>query len=83
MVLRVIPGVFDADSWYFAIFTASSAVSQASAMAILELCKGVDFADLCETFQTHIYLQKLASIQPRTSPPKFADTNTIPSTPGS
>ena len=27
--------------------------------------------DLGESFQTHIYLQALASIQPRTSPPKF------------
>ena len=40
---------------------------------ILELCKGVYyyFVDLCESFQTHIYLQNLASIQPRTSPLKF------------
>ena len=28
--------------------------------------------DLGESFSTHIYLQNLASIQPRTSPPKFA-----------
>ena len=28
--------------------------------------------DLGESFQTHIYLQHLASIQPRTSPLKFA-----------
>ena len=28
--------------------------------------------DLGESFQTHIYLQNLSSIQPRTSPPKFA-----------
>ena len=28
--------------------------------------------DLGESFQTHIYLQILASIQPRTSPVKFA-----------
>ena len=42
---------------------------------ILELCKGVHFVDLGESFQriiqTHIYLQNLASIQPRTSPLKF------------
>ena len=31
---------------------------------ILELCKGVYFVDLGESFQTHIYLQNLASIQP-------------------
>ena len=37
-----------------------------------ELCKGVHCADLGESFQTHIYLQNLASIQPRTSPVKFA-----------
>ena len=39
---------------------------------ILELCKGVHCVDLDESFQTHIYLQNLASIQPRTSPLKFA-----------
>ena len=39
---------------------------------ILELCKGgVHCVDLGESFQTHIYLQNLASIQPRTSPLKF------------
>ena len=38
----------------------------------LEQCKGVHCVDLGESFQTHIYLQNLASIQPRTSPPKFA-----------
>ena len=39
---------------------------------ILELCKGVHCVDLGESFQTHIYLQNLASIQPRTSPFEFA-----------
>ena len=39
---------------------------------ILELCKGVHCVDLGESFQTHIYLQKFVSIQPRTSPLKFA-----------
>ena len=39
---------------------------------ITELCKGVHCVDLGESFQTHIYFQNLASIQPRTSPPKFA-----------
>ena len=38
---------------------------------ILELCKGVHCVDLGESFQTHIFLQNLASIQPRTSPVKF------------
>ena len=38
---------------------------------ILELCKGVHCVDLDESFQTHIYLQNLASIQPRTSPVKL------------
>ena len=38
---------------------------------ITELCKGVHCVDLGESFQTHIYLQNLASIQPRTSPLKF------------
>ena len=31
----------------------------------------VDFVDLGESFPTSIYLQKAASIQPRTSPSKF------------
>ena len=31
---------------------------------ILEQCKGVHCVDLGESFQTHIYLQNLASIQP-------------------
>ena len=39
---------------------------------ILKLCKGVHCVDLGESFQTHIYLQNLALIQPRTSPVKFA-----------
>ena len=39
---------------------------------IAELCKGVHCVDLGESFQTHIFLQNLASIQPRTSPVKFA-----------
>ena len=39
---------------------------------ILEQCKGVHCVDLGESFQTHIYLQNLASVQPRTSPLKFA-----------
>ena len=37
-----------------------------------ELCKGVHCVDLGESFRTHIFLQNLASIQPRTSPVKFA-----------
>ena len=39
---------------------------------IAELCKGVHCVDLGESFQTHIFLQHLASIQPRTSPVKLA-----------
>ena len=38
---------------------------------IRERCKGVHCVDLGESFQTHIYLQDLASIQLRTSPLKF------------
>ena len=34
---------------------------------ITELCKGVHCVDLGESYQTHIFLQNLASIQPRTS----------------
>ena len=37
-----------------------------------KLCKGVHCVDLGESFQTHILLQNVASIQPRTSPVKFA-----------
>ena len=43
---------------------------------IRERCKGVHCVDLGESFPTNIYLQNLASIQPRTSP-----TKTIPDTP--
>ena len=39
---------------------------------IAELCKGLHCVDLGESFPTHIYLQNLVSIQPRTSPVKFA-----------
>ena len=39
---------------------------------ITELWKGVHYVDLDESFQTHIYLQNFVSIQPRTSPLKFA-----------
>ena len=39
---------------------------------IADLCKGVHCVDLGESFQTHIYLQNFVSIQPGTSPPKFA-----------
>ena len=43
---------------------------------ILEQCKRVRCVDLGESFQTHIYLQNLASIQPRTNPVKFARSRT-------
>ena len=39
---------------------------------IVEQCKGVHCVDLGESFQTHIFLQNLTSIQPITSPVKFA-----------
>ena len=42
---------------------------------ITELCKGVHCVDLGESFQTHIYLQNLASIPPRTSPNKFVSSS--------
>ena len=48
---------------------------------IAEQCKGVHCVDLDERFQTHIYLQNLASIQPRTSPLKFAASVPSPRTP--
>ena len=40
---------------------------------IEERCKGVHCVDLGESFPTSIYLQKSASIQPRTSPSKFGE----------
>ena len=45
---------------------------------ILEQCKGVHRVDLGESFQTHIYLQNFVSIQPRTSPVKFAASRDSP-----
>ena len=38
-------------------------------------CKGVHCVDLGESFPTRIYLQKSASIQPRTSPSKFGENS--------
>ena len=38
---------------------------------IPKLCEGVHCVDLGETFQTHIFLQNVVPIQPRTSPVKF------------
>ena len=52
---------------------------------IAEQCKGVHCVDLGESFPTSIYLQNLASIQPRTSLVKFARsprTDPSGSTPG-
>ena len=36
-------------------------------------CEGVHCVNLVKRFRTHIYLQNLASIQPRTSPLKIAE----------
>merc|ERR1719247_1923586 len=44
---------------------------------IRERCKGVHCVDLGESFPTTIYLQKSASIQPRTSPSKFGGKYSI------
>ena len=44
---------------------------------IEERCKGVHCVDLGESFPTSIYLQKSASIQPRTSPSKFGENYSI------
>ena len=44
---------------------------------LTERYKGVHFVDLGKSFPTHIYLQNLASIQPRTSPLKFARTRCV------
>ena len=41
-------------------------------LELSERCKGVHCVDLGESFPTSIYLQNLASIQPRTSLVKFA-----------
>merc|ERR1711904_218980 len=40
-------------------------------------CKGVHCVDLGESFPTNIYLQKSASIQPRTSRSKFGSQITL------
>ena len=40
-------------------------------------CKGVHCVDIDESFPTSIYLQNLASIQPRTSPKKFGKTGKL------
>ena len=42
---------------------------------IRERCKGVHCVDLGESFPTSIHLQNLASIQPRTSSPRFAEAS--------
>ena len=44
---------------------------------IRERCKGVNCVDLGESFPTSIYLQKSASIQPRTSRSKFGSQITL------
>ena len=44
-------------------------------VAIRERCKGVHSVNLGESFPTSIYLQKLASMQPRTSPKKFESSS--------
>ena len=44
---------------------------------IIEKYKGVPCVDLGESFQTHIFLQNIASIQPRTSPVKFARSSPV------
>ena len=46
-------------------------------MRLQSCAKGVHCVDLDESFPTHIYLQNLASIQPRTSPVKFARSGCI------
>ena len=46
-----------------------------SIMDSKKLCKGVHCVDLGESFPTSIYLQILASIQPRTSPNKFVSSS--------
>ena len=38
-------------------------------VGVMQKC--VDLGDVVKSFQTKIYLQNSASIQPRTSPPKF------------
>ena len=44
---------------------------------IRERCKRMHCVDLGESFPTSIYLQKSASIQPRTSPSKFGGKYSI------
>ena len=63
-------GKFSKNSENFSKFWQNSSIFFLS--VILELCKRVHCVDLGESFQTHIFLQNLASIQPNTSPVKFA-----------
>ena len=51
-----------------------------ASMWIPQRCKGVHCVDLGESFPTHTYLQNLVSIQPRTSPLKFAAPRPRPPT---
>ena len=55
----------------FAKKAANNPGSFSEKIEIGERCKGVHCVDLGESFPTSIYLQKSASIQPRTSPSKF------------
>ena len=58
-------------SEFFRIFSPKVYLLLAKNM-ILKQCKGVHCVDLGENFQTHIFLQNFASMQPRTSSLKFA-----------
>ena len=69
---------------FFGVVLARSFFSPLCNYGFQKLCKGVHLVDLGESFQTHICLQNLASIQPRTSLVKFArpsNTAAIPTSP--
>ena len=66
--------------WIFCWFlekTANNSASFNENFEIRERCKGVHCVDLGESFPTSIYLQKSASIQPRTSRSKFGSQITL------
>ena len=67
-----VPVVSHLFSFSIFIFCFSDFRTNSRKNVILELCKGVHCVDLGESFPTSIYLQNLASMQPRTSLVKFA-----------
>ena len=62
---------------YFRIFLHPDGSHENGRIWIPKRCKGMHCVDLGGSFPTSIYLQKSASIQPRTSPSKFGGKYSI------